>query len=393
MTWTHVANIWHAKLWLLTPWKRSDTHGQNPWHQVHGLHAIEASPRCDLRCGQGWRAEGELRVLQNPQRLSQLLHHDLQEVHRKGKPHQAQGRDLRQDSRSGCTHTVNEIVNVGTLEKNEFFHCQCYRNRRLARGETLCAIQKNKFHEQQGATFSEPGNLRLPEKRKLWRWRTDLKENLVRILQHGPGRHSVLCQWWKANQLVERAREASWTIAPRVPCLHSSSHRARDKISKRERQNLRASRAQQLYGPKVQFNCGKMGFWTSFIAKVSVSKDVIEHIVWSLGSYCNHSDQNRSNIPRHEGRKRSSVVRLEDRKRRQIGSFRRRQPEPRIFFSVSADIGTSSRSVKPYAKFGTIRRNVRRKRRQKRKHTLKRIGQDGAVSLPPPWSCCDLRWH
>ena len=259
--------------------------------------------------------------------------------------------------------------------------------------EKLCARSKKQIPRTQGATFSEPGNLRLPEKRKLWRWRTDLKENLVRILQHGPGRHSVLCQWWKANQLVERAREASWTIAPRVPCLHSSSHRARDKISKRERQNLRASRAQQLYGPKVQFNCGKMGFWTSFIAKVSVSKDVIEHIVWSLGSYCNHSDQNRSNIPRHEGRKRSSVVRLEDRKRRQIGSFRRRQPEPRIFFSVSADIGTSSRSVKPYAKFGTIRRNVRRKRRQKRKHTLKRIGQDGAVSLPPPWSCCDLRWH
>ena len=94
-------------------------------------------------------------------------------------------------------------------------------------------------------------------------------------------------------------------------------------------QNLRAqiygqSRAQQHgkakdHDPKgrykrCQLNLRKDGTWTQSIAKVSVVKDVHEHIV-KLGSYCDYTDQNLSQIPSHKGRTRSSLERLQDDKR------------------------------------------------------------------------------
>ena len=54
---------------------------------------------------------------------------------------QGQGRDIREESRCGCTHTVKEIVGVRTVENNMYLYCQRFLKDTFVE-ETLCAIHK-----------------------------------------------------------------------------------------------------------------------------------------------------------------------------------------------------------------------------------------------------------
>ena len=76
-----------------------------------------------------------LPVLPNPQRLPHLIQHDYQGEHIE----KVGGRDIRQGFAERVhTHTDKEIDNVGTVERDkEYLHCQSYRKRYLAKGNSM----------------------------------------------------------------------------------------------------------------------------------------------------------------------------------------------------------------------------------------------------------------
>ena len=118
--------------------------------------------------------------------------------------------------------------------------------------------------------------------------------------------------------------------------------------------------------------------WIQSIAKVSVTKDALEHIVNSgiiLRPLRPTPIRNTSTQAEREAFLGGW---------RQTGTRRTCRTEDRIRSGLSADKGTFSREEKPCTKFGTTERDIGRKEVTKNKNTEKRIGQDGAVLLPPP---------
>ena len=95
--------------------------GHIPTQKVQGLHTFSVSPRRDLRCGHGRRAEEEHQVPSIAQWLRCQTRHDPQGVHQESHPHQEHSRCRSQLSRFSCTHIVEKVASDNVVEPDKLY--------------------------------------------------------------------------------------------------------------------------------------------------------------------------------------------------------------------------------------------------------------------------------
>ena len=287
------------------------------------------------------------------------------------------------NSLQGCSHTMKEIVKVGTVEKEkEYLHCQHRRGKRPCQ-RTLYARFKHKHPTPDVATWhSEPGVPGPPEKRTLRRankYLTQIQCPFCSMDLVAGTTFFFVCLWCNANKLGERSRAASTNVAPRRLCLHPSSYKARD-----------ARTTQQQYGkaknhsPKGRYN--RCQHWKHRREKEYSS--IAER--WDLDPICRES-------LRHEGRTRKDGEGILKPKPIQHTTAQRPNAKP---FGAAGRWQTSTNRDAPemsnraqrafsHCKFGRTER-YRKKVVATSKHAQKRIGQDGAVPL---FHLLDMEWR
>ena len=151
---------------------------QEPWQEVQVSHAFQASQRRNLRCGHGGRAEGELEVLPNPQRLRHLLQRDHQGVHRKCQSHQGPRRDIRQ-IRGAVAHIPLKISLTTTLWEKTKSTSMAKVLGKIPCWRQLFARANNTLHKQSGDS---------PQTKRPWtsqqKWNFEQNETLKKKV-HG----------------------------------------------------------------------------------------------------------------------------------------------------------------------------------------------------------------
>ena len=344
---------WH---WSI-PWERFPTPSSRRIH----MWSLITTWSTLWHAGRSW---GELQIPLHSERLRHLLQHDTEGVHQKVHPHRRQDRDIREDSRRGCTHTVKRIINSNTGGTWRQRVSLLPRSFRKYPAEENSMRDPTTNSTNKVVACYKRRVLGPPEKSKLWRERKNLEE----VQQGRCRRHNDLCQWRNTNKHVERTRGASSKCVSRRLYSHPRSHKNRDTTSKPERQvrrnctaRPRISTHRQLQKKCQHWNIQDRMKYSSTterwdwdpVYRASSCRKTYAQRLQSLESCSDYSDQNWPNISPRKGRKRSSLGRLENRKRRRMVTGRRRQTGPRIHLSLSADKGTFSRHGKPCDTVGT----------------------------------------